>query len=154
MASNSVPQSYFTTTGEVVKSKNATGVNIEHFSLNMRLTVADGDEAIKHALPKNLPANAQVDHIHIHPVSASTIATGTSVGIGVTGDPNEYMEIAENNIDAVGENVTTSATVVSPSSAEKALFLHSTNGSGTGAGTIWGDWMIRITGRIIHPITA
>ena len=152
MANRPIPTSYFTTDGDVVTSKSGAGINVEHFSLNCRITKAVGDAAIKHAFPKDLPANAQVDHIHIHPFGASTIATGTSVGIGATGDPDEYMEIAENSIDAVGENVTTAATVVSPSSSAKTLYLHSTNGSGTGAGTIYGDWGIRVTGRIIHPI--
>lgn len=152
MSNSPVPQSNFTTTGEVVTAKNGAGVSIPSFSLNCRITKAVGDAAIKHAFPVDLPRYAQVDHIHIQPVSASTIATGTSVGIGATGDPDEYMEIAENSIDAVGENVTTAATVVSPSASAKTLYLHATNGSGTGAGTIYGDWRIRVTGRIVNPI--
>lgn len=152
MPSSKVPTANFTTDGEVITSKNAAGVHVEHFTLNCRITKESGDAAIKHAFPIDLPANALVDTIHIHPFGASTIATGTDVGIGGTSDPDEYIEVTENSIDAVGENLTFAANRVNPSASAKTLYLHSTNGSGSGAGTIYGDWGIRVTGTIVHPI--
>lgn len=150
MANQPVPLANVTTTGVVRLGKDWGDVDVVPFSLECRIT--PGSAAIKHTFPVDLPANAVVDAVHIHPYAASTIVTGTSVGIGVTGDPDEYIEIAENDVDAVGENVTTLANRVSPSTSAKTLFLHSTNGSGTGAGTITGDWGIRVTGYIIQPL--
>jgi hypothetical protein len=152
MPNRPVPNSHFTTSGQVRVAKDGTGVDNPHFSLECRITKESGDAAIKHAFPVDLPAYALVDTIEIHPEGASTIATGTSVGIGGTSDPDEYMEIAENSVDAVGENVISVAARVNPANSAKTLYLHSTNGSGTGAGTIYGDWSIRVTGKIINPI--
>ena len=152
MADQPVPLANVTTTGVVRKGKDWGDVDVVPFSLECRITKAVGDAAIKHAFPIDLPPHAVVDAVHIHPYAASTIATGTSVGIGGTSDPDEYIEIAENSVDAVGENVTTLANRVSPSASAKTLYLHSTNGSGTGAGTIYGDWGIRVTGYCIQPL--
>lgn len=153
MPSSKVPTANFTTDGEVITSKNAAGVHVEHFTLNCRITKESGDAAVKHAFPIDLPANALVDTIHIHPFGASTQATDTNVGIGGTSSPGEYMETPESAIDAVGENVTFAANRVNPSSSAKTLYIHSTDGSaGAGSGTIYGDWGIRVTGTIVHPI--
>lgn len=152
MADQPVPLANVTTDGVVRKSKHWTGVDVVPFSLECRITKESGDAAVKHAFPIDLPANAVVDAVHIHPYGASTQATGTSVGIGGTSDPDEYIEISESTVDEVGENVTTLANRVSPSSSAKTLYLHSTNGSGSGAGTIYGDWGIRVTGYIVQPL--
>lgn len=152
MANQPVPLANVTTTGVVRLGKDWGDIDVVPFSLECRITKAVGDKAIKHAFPIDLPANAVVDAVHIHPYAASTIDTGTSVGIGATGDPDEYIEILESTVDEVGENVTTIANRVSPSASAKTLYLHSTNGSGTGAGDIYGDWGIRVTGYVIQPL--
>ncbi len=153
MANQPVPLANVTTTGVVRLGKDLGDVDVVPFSLECRITPSTA--AVKHAFPIDLPANAVVDAVHIHPYAASTQAGGsapTSVGIGVTGDPDEYIEILESTVDEVGENVTTIANRVSPSASAKTLYLHSTNGSGTGAGDIYGDWGIRVTGYVIQPL--
>ena len=153
MADQPVPLANVTTTGVVRKGKDWGDVDVVPFSLECRIT--PGSAAVKHAFPIDLPPHAVVDAVHIHPYAASTQTGGTaptSVGIGGTSDPDEYIEITENSVDAIGENVTTLANRVSPSASAKTLYLHSTNGSGSGDGTIIGDWGIRVTGYCIQPL--
>lgn len=150
MANYPVPTGNFTTTGQVRVGKDGTSVDTPFFSLECRITKTSAEA--KHAFPVDLPANAAVEHVHIHPFGASTIATGTHVGIGGTSDPDEFVLATENDIDAVGENVTYVATAVSPSASAKTLYLHAANSSGGAAGTVYGDWGIRVTGRVIQPI--
>jgi len=156
MADRPVPLANVTTTGIVRKGKDWGDVDIVPFSLECRITKESGDAAIKHAFPVDLPANAVVDAVHIHNYSTSVIATGTGLGIGATGDPDEYIQVTHADYNEPSENATILANRVSPSTSAKTLYIHSTDnagsGAGAGAGTIYGDWGIRVTGYIVQPL--
>ena len=151
MSTRPVPTANFTTTGDVRISKHAAGIDQSFFALECRVTGTVAAAAF--SLPVDLPANAQIDHIHLHPFGALVFATGTgdAIGVGPSGDPDEYADILGTTVDAVGENVTTIATRVAPSATAKTLQLHATL-AGVTDGTMTCDYGVRITGIIVNPI--
>lgn len=153
MSTRPVPTAQFTTTGDVRLSKHAAGIDQTFFALECRVTAATGAGVAAISLPVDLPANAQIDHIHLHPFAALVFDTGTgdAVGVGVAADPDEYADILGTTVDVVGENVTTIATRVAPTNAAKTLQLHATL-AGVTDGTMECDYGVRITGVIVNPI--
>lgn len=81
-------------------------------------------------------------------VGADPIATGTHLGLGVSGTLNKFDEVAEASVDASDIYVDPGlpATGVWQATAANVL-LASTNGSGTAAGNFTGTWHAVVTGK-------
>lgn len=97
-----------------------------------------------------IPAGSKVEAFRLTCMTAGTITTGTALGIGKTDDPDQLSETTFTSIDAVNDTVAD----LSPSNVEfaaaAAIYAHSTNGSGSAAGTLdTGKWAIRIFYRTL-----
>jgi len=81
-------------------------------------------------------------------VGADPIATGTHLGLGISGTLNKFGEFAEATVD--NSDTLVSATLPATGvwqAAAAPILLASTNGSGAAAGSFTGTWHAVITGK-------
>lgn len=108
--------------------------------------------ALSHVLDE-LPEGAVVEQAYIRNKTASVIATGTAVALGITGELDRYGELTHaGNLAAEGAEWHFTADANDPLPAASNLLFSSTNGSGSGAGTVNGTWYVKVTGKISSKI--
>jgi hypothetical protein len=97
-----------------------------------------------------LPAKHLVERIIVkaQAVGANPIATGTHMGVGITGDPDYFGELAEAVVDNSDEAFIASLPGAPLYiSSNTSMLLASTNGSGAAAGSLTGTWLVHVSGR-------
>lgn len=102
-----------------------------------------------------LPAGCVVDGVKLATSDGMVIATGTHIGVGVTGDPDLFEEIAIGDMDAAADQVGSTAIMVTrvANATERAVLIGPTDGSGTLAGTLSGTIYVFVTGLSYDDIS-
>lgn len=111
--------------------------------LTIASPAANGDFTVK------IPPNTLVESLIVRTSGGITLATGTHVGVGISGDPDLFAEIAAASLNEAGETVYVGTITTTPvfRAAETTIRVASTNGSGTAAGTLAGNVQIVVSGR-------
>lgn len=125
-----------------LKDLSAAGCNV--WSIRVRATSASAVSEID--LGESLKLGDVVLGHKITSVTGQTLATGTHTSLGYAADPDYLGEHADALLDGDGESVTSAYATPLVASADRALQIASTNGSGADAGTLIGDYLIQIWG--------
>lgn len=131
-------------------TEESTGLN--RFVICDEVVVASA--AANADLPTKIPANSVVDGLIVTTPNGVTLVTGTHTGVGTSGDPDLFAEIASASLNAAGETVYDTAIAAAPVAvaSETTVRIASTNGSGAAAGTLAGTVRVWITGRTYNRV--
>ena len=125
-----------------LKDLSAAGCNV--WSIRVRATSASAVSEI--ALGETVKEGDVVLGYKITQAGTQTLATATHTSLGYAADPDYFGENAAATLATAGLSVTDAfATPLIPT-ADRALQLAATNGSGADAGTLIGDYLIQIWG--------
>lgn len=144
-STSKIPSSLFTPDAEV-KFVQEHDSGFVRWAITKELTVT----AAASGVIANVPPNSFIDGLAIEAQgnAADFIATGTALGIGITGDLDKFDEVAEASINENDIYVSQTLGAVPVAQAARAdVILASTNGSGVAAGTFTGTFNIVLTGR-------
>lgn len=125
---------------------NHAGVGLNMFDIRVRATSASAVSEI--ALGVSVPNRAVVLGHTIYSVTGQTLATGTHTSLGYAADPDWLGEHADATLDDDDDEVISAYATPVVATAERALQIASTNGSGADAGTLVGDYLIHVWGFI------
>ena len=140
--------------GTTVKSLSARDFFNSGSEERVLIREVDGSTAAGTHEVFDIPVGAEIVSIYVRNKTAATFATGTHLGLGITGDLNKYAEILGTGIDAAGDEYWAKADVSQIINAGESLIFASTNGSGTGAGTVAGTWYVMVVIRTHSKIGA
>ena len=135
----------FSTSGEWEYVTHDRDSGWDRISLKYEVTfAADANKS----LPAT-PTNVFIDGLIIEADDGFAIATGTHLGVGISGDLDLFDEIAAAGINAAGEVYYNATLPITPISrpAATTILLATTNGSAVAAGSGTGTLHVHVMGR-------
>lgn len=132
--------------GMIKNQDNLGAVGCNTFGILVAATSATAVSEID--LGETIPEGAVVTGHKITQRGTQTLATATTVSLGYAADPDYLGEHAGAALATAGLSVTSAYATPLVATADRALQIASTNGSGADAGTLIGDYLIHIWGYI------